>query len=113
MDEKSVFGTGRNRHVYNCGLCVTLYGVVDAGISYVSNQKEAGSSAGHSNFAMTNNSTTPDLFGLRGSEDLGGGLKAIFTLENGFTLTNGALAQHGLLFGHQAFAGLSSNEWAP
>lgn len=63
---------------------VTLYGVIDAGLSYVSNQKEAGSSAGHSNFAMTNYSTTPDLFGLRGSEDLGGGLKAIFTLENAF-----------------------------
>jgi GBP family porin len=29
-------------------------------------------------------------------------------LENGFTLTNGALGQHGLLFGRQAFAGLST-----
>jgi GBP family porin len=89
---------------------VTLYGVVDAGLSYISNQKAAGSSAGHSNFAMTNYSTNPDGFGLRGSEDLGGGLKAIFTLENGFTLTNGEIGQHGVLFGHQAFAGLSSNE---
>jgi general bacterial porin, GBP family len=89
---------------------VTLYGVVDAGLSYISNQKAAGSSGGHSNFAMTNYSTNPDGFGLRGSEDLGGGLKAIFTLENGFTLTNGAIGQHGVLFGHQAFAGLSSNE---
>jgi GBP family porin len=90
---------------------VTLYGSIDVGLTYVSNQKVAGSTAGHSNFAMTNGTINPDGFGLRGSEDLGGGLKAIFTLENGFTLTNGALGQHGPLFGHQAFAGLSSNQF--
>jgi GBP family porin len=90
---------------------VTLYGIIDAGVSYVSNQKVAGSTAGHSNFAMTNASLTPDGFGMRGTEDLGGGLKAIFTLENGFTLTNGAFGQHGLLFGKQAFVGLSSNQF--
>jgi len=90
---------------------VTLYGLIDAGITYVSNQKETGSTAGHSKFGMTDASINPDRFGLRGSEDLGGGLKAIFTLENGFTLTNGALGQHGLLFGRQAFAGLSSDQF--
>jgi general bacterial porin, GBP family len=90
---------------------VALYGLIDVGVSYISNQKESGSTAGHSNVAMTNASINPDRFGLRGSEDLGGGLKAVFTLENGFTLTNGALGQHGLLFGRQAFAGLSSNQF--
>jgi GBP family porin len=90
---------------------VTLYGLIDAGLTYVSNQKETGSTAGHSKFGMTDASINPDRFGLRGSEDLGGGLKAIFTLENGFTLTNGALGQHGLLFGRQAFAGLSSDQF--
>src|ERR1700733_9958441 len=74
---------------------VTLYGSIDVGLTYVSNQKVAGSTAGHSNFAMTNGTINPDGFGLRGSEDLGGGLKAIFTLKNGFPLTNGALGQHG------------------
>ena len=90
---------------------VTLYGLIDVGVSYVSNQKESGSTAGHSNVAMTNSTINPDRFGLRGSEDLGGGLNAIFTLENGFTLTNGAFGQHGLLFGRQAFAGLSSDQF--
>jgi len=89
---------------------VTLYGFIDAGLTYVSNQKVAGSTAGHSNFEMTNASINPDGFGMRGTEDLGGGLKAIFTLENGFTLTNGELGQHGLLFGRQAFVGLSSGQ---
>jgi GBP family porin len=89
---------------------VTLYGLIDTGLTYISNQKETGSTAGHSKFGITDASINPDRFGLRGSEDLGGGLKAIFTLENGFTLTNGALGQHGLLFGRQAFAGLSSDQ---
>jgi GBP family porin len=90
---------------------VTLYGLIDTGLTYTSNQKETGSTAGHSKFGMTDASINPDRFGLRGSEDLGGGLKAVFTLENGFTLTNGALGQHGLLFGRQAFAGLSSDQF--
>ena len=55
---------------------VTLYGFIDVGLTYVSNQKVAGSTAGHSTFAMTNASINPDGFGMRGTEDLGGGLKA-------------------------------------
>jgi predicted porin len=47
-------------------------------------------------------------FGLRGTEDLGGGLKALFVLENGFDVTNGKLGQGGLMFGRQAYVGLSS-----
>jgi GBP family porin len=91
---------------------VTLYGLIDTGLTYVSNQRVGSTgSTGHSNFQMTNGSVVPDRFGLRGIEDLGGGLKAIFTLENGFTLTNGALGQHGTLFGRQAFVGLSSDQY--
>jgi predicted porin len=47
-------------------------------------------------------------WGLRGSEDLGGGLKAIFTLENGFDLDTGNANQAGRLFGRQAFVGLQN-----
>jgi predicted porin len=46
-------------------------------------------------------------FGLRGSEDLGGGLKANFVMENGHNTETGAAGQGGLLFGRQAFVGLS------
>lgn len=51
-----------------------------------------------------------DRWGLTGSEDLGGGNKALFKLENGFTL-NGALGQGGLMFGRQAFVGIRNDHW--
>ncbi|HEX7912407.1 MAG TPA: porin, partial [Paraburkholderia sp.] len=44
-----------------------------------------------------------------GTEDLGGGLKALFVLESGFNSGNGTLGQGGALFGRQAYVGLSQN----
>lgn len=82
---------------------VTLYGIADAGILYNNNVK------GHSQVALS--SANSSRFGLRGAEDLGGGLSAIFTLENGYTIANGGLSQGGLLFGRKAFVGLSSNQY--
>jgi predicted porin len=48
-------------------------------------------------------------WGLRGVEDLGGGLAAVFQLENGFSINNGTLGQGGAEFGRQAWVGLKSN----
>jgi predicted porin len=47
-------------------------------------------------------------WGLRGSEALGGGWNAIFTLESGFDIDRGTSGQGGRLFGRQAWVGLSS-----
>ncbi|AOK07902.1 general bacterial porin, GBP family [Burkholderia latens] len=80
---------------------VTLYGVLDAGITYQSNV------AGKSLWSM-GSGIDQSRFGLRGSEDLGGGLKAIFTLESGFGIGNGKLGNNGGMFNRQAFVGLSS-----
>jgi GBP family porin len=84
---------------------VTLYGLIDAGLTYTNNQN------GQHNFKMTSGSVNGSRWGLRGSEDLGGGLKAIFTLENGFSIANGTLGQGGREFGRQAFVGLSSTQY--
>ena len=84
---------------------VTLYGLIDAGITYTNNQH------GHSNWQQTSGSVNGSRWGLRGAEDLGGGLKAIFTLENGFGINDGSLKQGGREFGRQAFVGLSSNQF--
>ncbi len=50
-------------------------------------------------------------WGLKGTEDLGGGLKAIFQLENGFDPNNGRLGQGGRLFGRQAYVGLTHDAY--
>jgi predicted porin len=50
-------------------------------------------------------------WGLTGAEDLGGGLKAIFKIENGFSVNNGTLGQGGTEFGRQAWVGLTENRY--
>ncbi|RRW93573.1 porin [Pandoraea apista] len=81
---------------------VTLYGIVDAGLTYVNNEE------GSKNVKLGSGNLQGSRWGLKGAEDLGGGLKAIFVLENGFSLENGTLGQGGRMFGRQAFVGLSS-----
>jgi predicted porin len=82
---------------------VTLYGIADAGILYNNNN------GGHSQVALS--TANSSRFGLRGAEDLGGGLSAIFTLESGYNISNGSQSQGGLLFGRKAFVGLSSSQY--
>jgi GBP family porin len=84
---------------------VTLYGLIDAGLVYTNNQ------LGHSNWQLGSSSTQNTVFGLKGSEDLGAGLHAIFKLEQGFLLNNGAQAFSGDAFGSQAWVGLQSDQY--
>ncbi|MFT4068193.1 porin [Paraburkholderia sp.] len=84
---------------------VTLYGLIDTGITYVSN------AGGKSEVVANDGIIQPSRFGFRGSEDLGGGTQAIFTLENGFSLNTGAFSQSGLIFGRQAFVGVTNSRW--
>jgi len=85
---------------------VTLYGLIDAGISYVNNSKTDTGGSGKL-YKFDDGVALANRWGLRGTEDLGGGLKAIFVLENGFSVANGRLGQGGALFGRQAYVGLS------
>ncbi|MGO4813406.1 porin [Cupriavidus sp. 2MCAB6] len=86
---------------------VTTYGVIDTGVEYVNNVGPSGNSLVRMP-ALTG--TVPSRWGLRGSEDLGGGLKSIFVLESGFAPDSGTANQGGRLFGRQALVGLSG-EW--
>jgi predicted porin len=80
---------------------VTIYGVADAGITRFDN-------GATTTTRLDSGIQSGSRIGFRGTEDLGGGLSAIFTLENGFNIDTGALGQGGLMFGRQAFVGLSS-----
>ncbi|MDP9651246.1 porin [Paraburkholderia caledonica] len=82
---------------------VTLYGIIGTSINFNTN------SGGHQLYNLTAGPLQGSRFGFRGSEDLGGGYAATFTLENGYDPTSGKLGQGGLIFGRQAFVGLSSN----
>ncbi|SPB17710.1 porin protein [Caballeronia novacaledonica] len=88
---------------------VTLYGIIDAGIMYTNNVAKGGTQG--SLWQATSGNINGSRWGLRGSEDLGGGLKAIFVLENGFNVQNGRLGQNGREFGRQAYVGLSATSY--
>lgn len=76
---------------------VTLYGVADAAIV-----KSTGKSTAFTSAGGMNNGTT--RWGVRGTEDLGGGLKAGFNFEQGLSLADGSLSQSGAgAFGRAAY----------
>ncbi|WP_444634077.1 porin [Cupriavidus oxalaticus] len=83
---------------------VTLYGVADAGIEFLTHADANGNSLTR----MTSGNLSGSRWGIRGSEDLGGSVQALFVLENGFDIDAGTAAQGGRLFGRQAFVGMSS-----
>jgi hypothetical protein len=66
----------------------------------------AGANASGSNsgsaIAMTDSGIGPSEFGIKGTEDLGGGMKANFDLESGISVANGGLGNGtGNFFGRQ------------
>jgi predicted porin len=89
---------------------VTLYGSVDGGIGYLHNVAASDGTSVSSQFRFTNGLLHGNRWGLRGSEDLGSGLKAVFLLEGGFDLGMGTFNQGGREFGRQAFMGLTSTK---
>lgn len=85
---------------------VTIYGVIDVAVEHLTHVGAAGSSVTRMP-GLTG--SVPSRLGLRGSEDLGGGLKAIFTLEQGIGVDSGTLNQGGRSWGRQVFVGLSGD----
>lgn len=95
---------------------VTLYGVVDVNIEYVNHFSTVTPTAangfkigpGTSLYRLNSGGMAGSRFGLRGTEELGSGLSAIFVLEGGFSPDTGMSSNGGRLFGRQAFVGLNS-----
>ncbi|HDR9473076.1 porin [Burkholderia multivorans] len=86
---------------------VTLYGVIDTSIAYVhGNDGQA-----NNMWQMLSGNLQGSRWGLKGAEDLGGGLKAIFQIENGFNPGTGKLSAANTIFNRQAFVGLQSNQY--
>lgn len=81
---------------------VTLYGVVDA---YAARVKSGAVGAETSTTVLNSGGLLSSRFGVMGTEDLGGGLKAIFKLEQGFDASNGT-ANANTAFDRQSWVGL-------
>lgn len=79
---------------------VQIYGILDGGIEHVTDANASGDSTTRVYSGGSNNSR----LGFRGTEDLGGGLKAVFNLEAGILIDAGA--SDGPLFRRQANVGL-------
>ncbi|MVW73565.1 MULTISPECIES: porin [unclassified Bordetella] len=97
---------------------VTLYGLIDTGLTYQrgkvgTDDQNRGEYGGdyHSRFGMTDGIQSGSRWGLRGTEDLGDGVQAVFVLEGGFNSSNGRRKQGDRLFGRQATVGLQSDAW--
>ena len=96
--------TAQSQPMQKPGSSVTIYGIVDTGVEYLSSTGPAGKSL----VRMPNlTGSAPSRLGFRGTEDLGGGTSVQFVLENGFGLDTGSFNQGGRMFGRQAFIGLS------
>lgn len=83
---------------------VSLFGIIDTGVEYVNDVGPARQGLWR---VPTQTGTVASRLGIRGSEDLGGGLRAEFVIENGFAPDMGTATQGGRLFGRQAWLGLS------
>ncbi len=71
---------------------VELYGIVDIGVENIDNGSNASSTR------ITSGISTGSRWGIRGNEDLGGGYRAIFTLENRFETDTGTLGNRGPIY---------------
>jgi predicted porin len=79
---------------------VQVYGLIDAGVEAVDHANAAGNGV----VRVISGGKNTSRWGFRGSEDLGGGLKAVYNLEGGILLDTGAA--DGALFKRQANVGL-------
>jgi predicted porin len=82
---------------------VTLYGILDTYVGYTN----AGGKGAET--AMQSGGLDASRVGIRGSEDLGGGLRATFDLENGILTNSGAGTSSAQAFSRSAWVGLASN----
>jgi predicted porin len=81
----------------NAQSSVTLYGTLDASLQYISNAGSTNATSNKDlNLGYVDSAVSSSVWGLRGSEDLGGGLKATFQAEGDIQTNNGGLHKDGL-----------------
>lgn len=82
---------------------VTFYGSLDQSVVHINGI------GGAAMYAMYGGTTQPDRFGLRGTEDIGGGLRANFWLEGGIAPQTGSMINPTSFFNRNSTVGLSGD----
>ncbi|MGB8517692.1 MAG: porin [Gallionella sp.] len=121
---------------------VSVYGVLDVGVAQLTNAGNFGPNITGTNptgsnapfgtvRGMVNGAVSQTRWGIKGSEEMGGGNKAFFQLESAFSLPNGNISASGLaggggasnrsmisdtaingqLFNRMAFVGIANTDW--
>ncbi len=83
---------------------VQIYGSIDMGFSHRGDNIADGVKSQN---AIDSGISAGNRLGFKGTEDLGNGLKALFTMEAGYAADTGNHTQGGALFGRQVFVGLT------
>ena len=92
---------------------VTLYGILDSGLQ-VTNVKTGPAGQPSTNYTavgLANGVQSGNRWGMKGTEDIGGGTSVVFQLESGFNLDQGTSNQGSRLFGRRAFLGMQNASW--
>lgn len=94
---------------------VTMYGIVDANVEYLNDDAaqllapaNSPAGTGEAFVRMSQGLHSGSRLGFRGVEDIGGGLKGIFTIEHRLNLDTGEVTQGAKFWGGQAWVGLES-----
>ncbi|WP_158935594.1 porin [Burkholderia sp. S171] len=98
----SILGVSLSVHAQSS---VTLFGQLNEGFAFVTNEQ------GKHLTALQDSYSFPSVFGFQGSEDLGGGTKAVFQLVSQFSVGTGALITPGTLFNRVSLVGLSNENY--
>ena len=88
---------------------VTLYGRADLGLRYSHVDGDQANKDAVDTFEMASGNYSGSRFGLKGTEELGNGLKVGFVLENGFNADDGSLKTNGKLFDREAIIRVMGN----
>jgi predicted porin len=85
---------------------VQVYGILDAGVEL----NDSGVPGEKRNWMINTGNQSGTRLGFRGSEDLGGGLKALFNIEMGFYVDTGTVITYGepagIFWGRRSVVGL-------
>ena len=81
---------------------VQLYGIVDLGVGYNHVDVDGLAADDQDSFQMKTGQASGSRWGIKGTEDLGNGLKVGFILEDGFDADDGTEDSTGIMFNRES-----------